>query len=204
MNKSCSLIVGVIATFFLAGCIPESKNAISPLAGARQDASLNGAWVAEDAEAARYLHIGAELEKAADPDAPEPEAGLMRFWLVTHRKDDGRVGVEKPFSMRFFVSQVGEDRYANALLPFENTDAAKQKEPTRYLFFKYKVDGDQLILSGINWQATAEAIARHELDGSVTREGPDLKSVNITATSDQLRPIWPAPAPISCFLPRIV
>jgi len=111
----------------------------------------------------------------------------MRFWFVTHRKEERKTGVERPFTMRFFVSKVGDDRYANALLPFENADPPNRFAPTKYLFFKYKLDGDQLTVCGIDFQAAAKTIENGDLGGTVTRDGTDLKSAVITDSSEHLR-----------------
>ncbi len=179
---SCAL-VGLLFT----ACIPESQEPITPLAEAEQDVKLVGAWRLEDQEYVRFLHIGAEGEKAATPGAGEPEAGLMRFTFVSQNKGESRSNLEKPFSARFFVSEVGEDRYANVLLPIgENNTPAIVVPPHHYMLFKYQLSGDELTLWVTNFRATADEIERGELGGTVMREGKDLRSVTLTDSSENL------------------
>jgi hypothetical protein len=168
----------------LTGCIPESEHPITPLYSAEQDKELTGLWTSEDEESVRYLHIGAELEKGITED--EAEEGLMRFWLVTHRTSDGRTGVEKPFSMRFFVSKCRENQFANAVLPIEETPGVPAAGAAKYYFMKYKIVGDELNVWGIDFAAAAAAIDRGELGGTVVREGSELKSVQFTDSSEHL------------------
>jgi hypothetical protein len=185
MFRSLKLMAFIVLGGMIVGCIPESDNPITPLADATQDNSLSGVWSVQDEESLRYLHIGAETDKGVSSDEAEP--GLMRLWFLTHRKGDNGVGLEKPFSMRFFVSRVGDQRFANGILPFEDTPGIPSAEPVKYYLMRYKVDGDRLTLSGINFEAVAVAIESGELGGTVKREGKELKSVHLTDSSEHLR-----------------
>jgi hypothetical protein len=185
MFRSLKLIVCAFMVGMSAGCIPESDNPITPLADATQDSTLSGVWSVTDEESVRYLHIGAETDKGVTTDEAEP--GLMRLWFMTHRKAEHGVGLEKPFSMRFFVSQVGDHHFANGILPFEDTPGVPSAEPVKFYLMRYKVDGDRLTLSGINFEAVAAAIESGELGGTVKRDGKELKSVHLTDSSEHLR-----------------
>jgi len=185
MRKLSLLTAVVLSLAVCAGCIPESENPISPLAEAAQDTKLYGVWRMEDNEVVRYVHIGAEAERGV-PRSVEPQRGLMRLWIVTHRKDDDRTSLEKPVSMRFFVSQAGANHYMNTLTPFEETANDADEKPPKYFFIKYEVAGSQLTLCGMDLQGTAAAIDDGELGGTVVREGRDLKSVQLTDSSEHL------------------
>jgi len=186
MTKALLPVACALAMVIQTGCIPESEQPITPLATAQQDAQLYGVWRADEEDCVRYLHVGAEVDKAASPDAAEPEPGLMRFWFVTHRKGEGRFAIERPLSMRFFVSHARENHFANAMLPFEEGQDDKVRGPRKYYFIRYKVEGDQLLVWGINFQATAAAIENGELGGTVTRDKDELKSVQLTDSSEHL------------------
>ena len=148
-----------------------AENPVTPLADAAQDLQLVGLWkLVEEDGSIRYLHIAAEGEKGVHADEAEP--GLMCFWFVTHRKSDEKITIEKPASMRFFVSTAGNNHFlANGILPVEDPPGTPVAGPLRYLLMRYKVDRDQLTVWGINFDATAAAIEAGELGGTVRREG---------------------------------
>ena len=179
MRKFTCAAVGLLIVVFSTGCFPVAENSVTPLADAAQDLQLVGLWkrVEEDGSI-RYLHIAAEGEKGVHADEAEP--GLMCFWFVTHRKSDEKITIEKPASMRFFVSTAGNNHFANGILPVEDPPGTPVAGPLRYLLMRYKVDRDQLTVWGINFDATAAAIEAGELWGTVRREGKDLKEVQIT------------------------
>ena len=186
MRRIATLIAGLLVTFLCAGCIPESENPISPLEDAAQEAGLYGIWRMEDEAVVRYVHIGAEGERGV-PRTVEPQRGLMRMWVVTHRKDDDRTVLEQPFSMRFFVSQAGNNHYMNTVTPFDDAASDAENKPPKFFFVKYELEGSQLTLCGMDFQAAAAAIGDGQLGGTVTRDGKDIKSVQLTGTSEQLR-----------------
>ncbi len=105
----------------MRACNVESDNPLTPLADAKQEVSLCGVWLREDGDTVGYLHIAGEGQKPLAQDADQPEPGLMRAWLITHKKDDnGTWRIEPSASFRFFVSELGNDKYLNIILPFEN------------------------------------------------------------------------------------
>ncbi len=177
---ACLTLAGICSLF--AGCIPESEQPLSDISEAQQDAALHGVWTLTDERGnVQYLHIGAEAEMPLGSTAAEPEAGLMRFWLVTLEANTGRVA--KPFGMRFFATQIGDDSYANAVMPFENQP---QTADTTYWFIKYEVDGDDLKLWGINQDAVAGAIDVGQLQGTVEREDGRVQKVLLTDSSERI------------------
>ena len=67
----------------------------------------------------------------------------MSFVWVAHDKEFGRT-VVKPITGRFFISKIGDDRYANLLFDWRGPE--KPPAELGYKFMTYKVDGDQLKL----------------------------------------------------------
>jgi len=187
MRKTLTLFACLAAGLTLTSCIPESEHPLSRLEDAAQDEGLIGLWVQEEPNEVHYVHIGAEVEKAVRRGSETPEPGLMRLWFVTHRKEAGKSHVETPFPMRFFVSKLGADQYINSVLPFEDWRKPEpQPGPTKYLFIKYKLEGDRLVVWFMDFQAAGAAIESGALGGSVTREGKNLKSVQLSDSTERL------------------
>jgi hypothetical protein len=187
MRKTLTLFACLAAGLTLTSCIPESEHPLSRLEDAAQDESLIGLWVQEEPNEVHYVHIGAEVEKAVRRESDAPEPGLMRLWFVTHRKENGKARIETPFAMRFFVSKLGDDHYVNGVLPLEDWRPQEgPSAPTKFLFMKYKLDGDRLSVWFMDFQATAAVIEAGGLGGTVTREGKELKSAELTASTEQL------------------
>ena len=187
MRKTLTLFACLSAGLTLTSCIPESEHPLSRLEDAGQDVGLDGLWMHEEPNQVQYVHIGAEFDKPLGPGVETPEPGLMRLWFVTHRKENGKPRIETPFAMRFFVSKLGDDQYVNGVLPLEDWRLQEgPPAPTKFLFMKYKLDGDRLSVWFMDFQATAAVIEAGGLGGTVTREGKELKSAELTASTEQL------------------
>jgi hypothetical protein len=186
MTRHFGFVAIVAVCLLCASCVVESKNPISDLAAAKQDVELRGLWMATDQQGNKnYLHVGAESEKPFAPGLQVPEEGLMRFWLISHEAKDGKLS--KPFGMRFFVSQLGDDRYANLVV---DADFDGRSRPTTYWFLKYRLDGDKLETWGMNFQETAKVVESGRLKGEVVRDPQkpsEIKSVTITDTQANIQ-----------------
>ena len=169
-----------VGTF--AGCVPESEQPLGNPATAQQDARLHGLWVADDAEGEKqFLHIGAEPDKGLTSNGA-PEAGLMRYWLISHTTENGRLA--NPYGMRFFVSRVGDVDYANMAVPVDDKDTGA---PRGWWFIKYQVDNAVLTAWGMDFEAVGKLIEAGKVRGTVERDSDGkLTRALITAPSDQV------------------
>jgi len=182
-NMSIVAVAGLAFVAVFAGCVPESEHPIGNPESAQQDAQLHGLWVADQSEGeTQYLHIGAEPEKGLAAGANAPEAGLMRYWLIGHTSENGRVG--NPFGMRFFVSRVGDSQYANLVLPIDDKETGT---PRSWWFIKYQVDSAKLTTWGMDFEAVGKFIESGKVRGIVERDSQGrLKKALITAPGEQV------------------
>jgi len=184
MHQRIWLSVCILSLLTCSSCFPESKNPLSPVADAELDAGLVGLWVREDRDDVQYLHIGGEAEKPLTPDAGKPEPGLMRFLFTGHGKDEGRPVLHASVGARFYVTKLGNERFINLVQPIEDSGLAVANG--FYTFFKYQIERDELTVWFANLQAGAKAIEAGELNGTVTREGANIKNVQFTDSSERL------------------
>jgi hypothetical protein len=182
-NISMAMVAGLAFVAAFAGCVPEAEHPIGNPDTAQQDAQLHGLWVADQSDGeTQYLHIGAEPEKGLAAGVASPEAGLMRFWLIGHTTESGRV--DNPFGMRFFVSRVGDSQYASLALPIDDRETAP---PRSWWFFKYQVDQGKLTTWGMDFETVGKFIEDGKVRGTVERDSQGrLKKVLITASSEQV------------------
>lgn len=180
---SIMAVAGLAFMTAFAGCVPESVNPIGKPETAQQDVQLHGLWVADSSEGeAQYLHIGAEPDKPLAAGAAAPEAGLMRFWLIGHTTENGRVA--NPFGARFVVSRVGGGNYASLEVPVDEKDADK---PRGWWFIKYQVDQGTLTTWGMDFETVAKLIDAGKVQGTVERDSQGkFSKALITAPSDQV------------------
>jgi hypothetical protein len=184
MHRRIWLSVCILSLLTCTSCFPESKNPLSPVADAELDAGLVGLWTRDDADDVQYLHIGGEAEKPLTAGADKPESGLMRFLFTGHGKDAGRPVLHASFGARFYVTKLGNERFINLVQPIEE---GRSSGPAGfYSFLKYKIERDQLTVWFANMQAAAKAIEAGELSGTVTREGENVKNVQLTDSSERL------------------
>jgi hypothetical protein len=154
------------------------------VADAELDTSLIGLWVREDGDDVQYLHVGGEAEKALTPDADKVEPGLMRFLFTGHGKEAGRPILHNSVGARFFVTKLGNDRYINLAQPIEEGRPAEAV--ASFVFLKYKVERDELTVWFANMQGAVKAIEAGELTGTVTREGQNIKNLQLSDSSERL------------------
>lgn len=181
-----------LSLLVLGGCFPESPAPLSNPALAKLDARLLGAWRIRNPNGdVTYLHIGAEPEKPLDPGAATVEPGLMRYWLVGHSASNSQVG--PAFGMRFFVSHIGDDDYANLVLPLDDQPLVPQGQPgsnwdnrRRYWFLKYRVTETRLEVYAMPLDAAAPLIESGRLAGQVIREDGQIKRILLTEPPDKL------------------
>lgn len=184
--------LAALGLLLLGGCFPEAPAPLSNPALAKLDARLVGTWRLRNPNGdVTYVHIGAEPEKPLDPGAATVEPGMMRFWLVGHAASNQQVG--QPFGMRFFVSRVGDDDYANLVLPLDEQPLVPTGQPgsnwdnrRRYWFFKYRVSDSRLEVYVMPLDAAAGLIETGRLDGQVIREDSKIKRILLTEPPEKL------------------
>lgn len=184
MHQRIWLSVCILSLLTCSSCFPESKNPLSPVADAELDSDLLGLWARDDHDDVQYLHIGGEAEKPLTPEAGKPEPGLMRFLFTAQGKEDGRPVLRPSVGARFYVTKLGNERFINLVQPIEE---GRSSDPAGfYTFVKYKIDRDELTVWFSNLQAAAKAIEAGELTGTITREGANIKNVQLTDSSERL------------------
>lgn len=184
MHKRIWLSIVVLSLLSFASCFPDSKNPLSPVANAELDEGLVGLWTHEEGDDTQYLHIGGEAEKPLTAGAEKPEPGLMRFLFTAHSKEEGRPVLRPAVGARFYVTKLGNERFINLLQPIEE---GRTPDPNGfYSFMKYKIERDELTVWFANMQAAAKLIEDGELTGTVTREGQNLRNVQLTDSSERL------------------
>lgn len=187
MRQRCLIPFCAISLLTLASC-SESKYPFSAIEDAERDERLVGVWVAEPTskdEGVAYLHIGAEGDRPISPGRKQPERALMSFVWVAHDKEFGRT-VVTPITGRFFISKIGDDRYANLLVDWRGPERAPAE--LGYKFMAYKVDGDQLTTWFAEDEPFVKAVKGGALAGKVVQKGDRFKfdAAELTATSDEL------------------
>jgi hypothetical protein len=184
MRLKWQFVTMALLSLSLGACIPTSQTPISDPEKAQPDPQLTGVWrMQEENGSVHYVHIGTEKKNALDTSRQKPEAGLMRMVSISHDKEDGELG--DPTTLRSFTSEVDGTRYLNVAMDPE--EGAMAGSPIKYIFVKYRVEGDQLHLRLMDLKKTAAAIESNQLVGEVKYEDGNLREVKLKATPEQLR-----------------
>jgi hypothetical protein len=157
----------------LAGCTVVGS--VHPLSDAKtsiDDDRLVGQWVPVDPKTkAPSNDERMEIRKAAEGHAYDA------------------VSANKEEQITIFVAEIGKRRFLSA--PLKDDPAA-----VRYMIMQYELRDDELQFFFLHPSKAAEAIAKGQIEGTVTREKPsgddpnaqgNLKEVVLTASSDKLR-----------------
>lgn len=169
----------------LASCIPVSEKPLSDPASSEPDARFLGLWRVTDPNGTvTYVHVGTETEEPIDTSRSVPEPGLMRFEMVTHYADDGRIG--DAASLRFFNTKIGDDVYLNLIGRQKDLEESHEQNP-KYLFFKCHVRGDEIDVWPMDFKATGTVVENGKLKGEVKYRDGELNEVRLTGTGQEMR-----------------
>jgi hypothetical protein len=184
--------------FALCSCV-VSKNPASDQKASSVDSRLLGAWN----YGGDYFFVG-----KAPQDAGGPGGAMLAYWLTFR----GDVVTSSPEPLWFFVSSIGDERYANILWDWKPEVRAKHEVLTPadffaerltwprksdYLILKYEVRGDRVQL----WDMDHEAVARVVKDGTI--KGSEklgwLPTVTLSETTESLRSLLAQPSSKAFF-----
>ena len=161
-----SLQVLALACLFLAGCGGPSKNPLSDPKTSKPDPRLAGVWRTTDKGGEiTYYHAG--------PLGDKLPPSVMRVVGVKHLQNGG---VQAPCELLIFPTVLGHKTYLNVT-------GGEEKEiklladkgwgsVDEYLLMKYQVDGDTLLLWGMDENAVKRAIEGGKVKGTI-QEGKD-------------------------------
>ena len=178
-----NLLLGLLPVL-LPGCLPETRNPITPPEAAIEDDRLLGLWSARVEDEDIFLHV------------LRADNNQLAILVVSHRPD-GRGGID---NYQGHVSALGDRRFVN-LRPVEDSTVDNSNPDLGYLIIGYDWDGpDRLVARFLAEQPLVDAIAAGTLTGSVTDDGAGLgRDVMLTAESAQLAAYLTAGDPAVIF-----
>jgi len=170
--RTLSLAVVVMAVL-AAACSPLVS--VNPLSSpAEPDKRLEGLWRYESKEGDRvFLHVG------------EKDLNRMEAVSIEHR-DDGTLNVIRA---PFFITKTAGNEYLNLRLEEVDEEGAENKYQG-FLFLKYTVDDDSLMVFPLTKEPIIAAIQANALKGEVVYDdkGGDARSAptidHVTITDD--------------------
>lgn len=192
-----AVVLSVLMSFW-ACCPITAVNPLNKPQDAILDARLTGAWKGGSSpKDVAYIHIG---------NGPN---NTMEVVGVEHRVD-GKMAQEH-FSM--FISSVGRRHYMN--IDLKNLKMNEAKGHKGYLIVQYDLlDSNTLVVSYMDKNALAKAIADKKLSGRVTYDDAEqsaesaataqkIKCIYITENTDRLREFIDSDAARQLFVPYI-
>jgi len=168
-RKAVSCLLAVAACLPLAGC--DSKNPLSDPAQSKPDPRLAGVWRWKDPSGVvEYYHVGRAGGKLPD--------SVTQLIGVTHHGDGHLTGSAV---VLMFPAVLGNTAFLNVGMEGSNhqqgaVDRLKREGWTpgvleSYSIFKYRVEGDAILL----WQMTAvamkQAVTSGKIKGSLAEQG---------------------------------
>jgi hypothetical protein len=167
-------LIGVAVCLFASGC--DSKNPLSDPKTSKADERLIGIW-RDRSDGDVYYHVGHAGDKFP--------ASIMRGVGVKYSKGT----LEPPFEFLLFPTVLGDKSYLNVVVgtdekPIKNLDdnGWKAANVPSYMLYKYKFDGDKLLVYGIDEEVKRKAIN----SGKVKGVAEPNKPVMFTDTTDNV------------------
>lgn len=172
----------VAAALLLAGCLPESREPVTPPTEAVEDAQLAGAWVADFNGSKLYIHV-LRIEDLS-----------MDVITVSQEPDGGGDWDE----YRGYVSVVGGRHFVNLQSVIEGGSGDLDDSPP-FLIVGYGFEGaDKLVVRLLSEDRIAAAIEQKRLLGEVSDAG-EGRSIAITEGSAKLAQFLSAADPAELF-----
>ena len=165
----------VLAVLFLTGC-SDSQNPLSDPQTAKPDERLVGVWRLPNKDGVTNYHVGHAGGKFSD--------GVMRVSLVRHDKakgefshGDGTLWTTAESSGEFlaFPTVLGEKTYLNVAVTEQQVKLLEEKgwkAVDSYLILKYRVDGDKMVVWGMDGDAKKRAIESGKVKGVIENMPP--------------------------------
>ncbi len=181
MAERLFILVSLCTCLLAAGC-DDSKNPLSDPQTAKLNSDLTGTWRSREeyrkGVEVTYVHTGT--------DADGLPCGVMRVALVTHDRDGT---MRRPSELLAFSTRIGANTYLNVTpVDDERLNLLKKKGWNAidgYLLFRYKVEGDTLVLWKMDSDAKQRAIEDKKVNGEI-KEGFLLDMNRFTDTSENI------------------
>jgi hypothetical protein len=168
--------LGSVVCLLASGC-EDSKNPLSDPQTSKADERLMGVWRGENEGHETYYHVG--------HTGKEFPSGVMRVVRIDHR--NGRVTSPQVFFV--FATAIGGEIYLNVALDRDENSARRRDqkgwkavEADNYKFFKYRLDGEKLVMWMVNEEAKRKAIK----GGKVKGEGETSKFCRFIDTTENV------------------
>jgi hypothetical protein len=157
---------------FLAGC-ENSKNPLSDPTTSKPDERLIGVWW----NGGEYYHIGHAGKKFPK--------GVLRVVAVAQSEGD----VDPPSEYLAFPTVLGDRTYLNVAMASDEKQLKRLDEEgwktdlvDCYMFLKYQLDGDKLVLWVINAKAMERAIKSGKVEGVIEKDMPKFTDTTENVT----------------------
>jgi hypothetical protein len=167
-------LIGVAACLFASGC--DSKNPLSDPQTSKADERLAGVWRDRSDDGDTYYHVGHAGEKFP--------ASMMRVVGIKHGKGE----VEPPGEFLIFPTAIGDKTYLNVVVGTDeklvkslDDKGRKAVDVDIYTLYRYRFDGDKLVMHGIDGDAKKKAIKDGKIKGTI-----EDNSVKFTDTTENL------------------
>ena len=152
--------------FLLAGCV-DSKSPLSDPLSSKPDEKLFGLWRSPgDDGQVTYYHVGLADDKRVK--------GAMRVVIVQQHKNE----IDSPAELLMFPTILGDKTYLNvAVIQEQPSKLLKEKgwkAVDSYWILKYQVDGDKLLVWGMDADAKKQAIQEGKIKGVIEKDKPAI------------------------------
>lgn len=147
-------LLALLTLLFLSACFPTAVNPLTEPDKAKTDDRLTGTWRCDQAKEVVFWFISA-------PSPLDMPTGVVELSMV-RVGPDGHVTARED-RLTLFASKIGDHSYLNMTLP---QLAAKQTDSS-YLFFRYLVQGDRLIVHRMASEPIRKAIQAGTLKGEL-------------------------------------
>ena len=152
-------LLSVVVCLCASGC-DDSKNPLSDPKTSKADERLLGVWRGPNGDGEVYYHVGHAGENFPN--------NVMRIMEITHTNGE----VEVPEEYLAFPTVIGDKTYLNLvhdgnekLVKRFDKKGWKAADVDCYTFFKYKFDGDKLVMWIIDEQAKQNGIKAGKVKG---------------------------------------
>ena len=153
-------LIGVAACLVASGC--DSKNPLSDPLTSKADERLPGVWLNRGGDGDVYYHVGHAGDKFP--------ACMMRVVGIKHSKGN----VEPAGEFLIFPTILGDKNYLNVVIGRDDKlvksldeKGWKAADVDNYTLYRYKFDGDKLVVYGIDAEAKTKAIKSGKVTGTV-------------------------------------
>ena len=153
-------LIGVAACLVASGC--DSKNPLSDPLTSKADERLPGVWLNRGGDGDVYYHVGHAGDKFP--------ACMMRVVGIKHSKGN----VEPAGEFLIFPTVLGDKNYLNVVIGRDDKlvksldeKGWKAADVDNYTLYRYKFDGDKLVVYGIDAEAKTKAIKSGKVTGTV-------------------------------------